>query len=165
MGRSIPIVIAALSAAWLAWQWLVDIPPLPDPMVSRFGFDGQPHGRMGKTAYSLTMGLIAAWTLLVFCALGLLRHLPDRLINVPSRHHWLAPERREATLARIVNDVRWLLALTLAFLAAVGKLVIMANLANPPHMSTAILWLLAAYTAASIAVVVMLLVHFGRPRS
>lgn len=164
MNRGLPFIVAAASALWLAWQLIYGLSPLPDPMVSQFGFDGRPSNVMSKSAYSLIMALITGWIAIIFLAIGFLGHLPDRLINVPSREHWLAPERREATLVRVVVHTRWMLALTMAFLAAVSWLVIDGNAERPPRLSTAFLWLLAAFVVGTVAMVVRLVLDFRRPK-
>ena len=73
------------------------LPLVPDPMASHFGLSGRPNG------WSSHFRMIAGLTVLVlvfaaiFAVTFFFSRVPDRLISLPNKTYWLAPERREAT--------------------------------------------------------------------
>jgi len=72
---------------------------LPDPIPSHFDGNGQVDGEMGKTKFYVWIGLVNCMFLVGFPLLGLaMKQIPDSIINLPNKEHWLAPERRDATL-------------------------------------------------------------------
>ncbi len=82
--------------AQMAWWY----GQLPDPLPSHFDANGQVDGEMGKNAFYLMMGLVNAMFLVGFPVLAMtLKHIPDSLINLPNKEYWLAPGRRNETLA------------------------------------------------------------------
>jgi hypothetical protein len=53
-------------------------------------------------------------------------------VRIPNRDYWMAPERRERSLAFMVSHARWFGCLLSAFICYVHWLVIGANRAQPP---------------------------------
>ena len=94
----------------VVWQIVYWYPQLPDIIPSHFDAQGNVDGEMAKTPFLVLMAVLNAVFLIGFPLLGkLLSKLPDSLINLPNKEYWLAPERRESTVAQTTN-----------FLAAIG---------------------------------------------
>jgi hypothetical protein len=70
-----------------------------------------------------------------FVPAGLIKRLPDRMINLPRKERWLALERRDASVAFPRDWTRWLAVTIYGFFTAMIGLLVQANLAVPPHLS------------------------------
>jgi hypothetical protein len=89
---------------------------------------------MGRPAYLTLIGALPVFFALLFAGLGrLIRSFPQ-LINIPRRHYWLAPERRDATVAVIRGRLVWLLCLETIFFGGLHALVVAANQTHPPRL-------------------------------
>ena len=157
---------AAFAAVILAvgmFVWLTS-ESLPPVVASHFGLGGAANGFSGKDAYRALMlatvlgvpGLIASSGLLV-------RLFPPRLINLPNKQYWLAPERFEASLESLTSLFIALAAALAVFLGYVHWLVVRANAVQPPHFDEAALFAGLAVLGAFIAAWLILLYRrFGR---
>jgi hypothetical protein len=117
-------------AAAFVWLSSSGLPPL---VAAHFGAGGAANGFMTRIAYTRCMvafvtGLPACMILATWYAVG---HARARL-NVPNRDHWLAPERRAATVAFLRTGILWFGVLLVAFLCYAHGLVVRANEAQPP---------------------------------
>ena len=99
----------------------------------------------------------------IFAATFFFGRVPDRLINLPNKTYWLAPERREATLLYVSAWLRWFLVLTLAFITLVVGLTLRANLQTPPQLSVAAPGMLIIYLVVAVTMVVTLVMRLHRP--
>lgn len=99
------LLVCALSVA----QLVLAAQLLPERVPTHFGLQGSPDAFGSRATL-----LILNWTMLFFNAalfLGLpwlMERLPDDLINLPNKAHWLAPERRASTLASLSSHLRWM---------------------------------------------------------
>lgn len=108
---------------------------LPPTVASHFGAGGRANGFMGRDAYVAFMAAMAVGIpLLVALGGSLARWLPSRLVNLPDRDHWLAPERRAETLAAVELRMTVFACALAVFLAWVHWLVVEANAARPPRL-------------------------------
>jgi len=115
-------------------------PQLPDRVVSHFDAQGRPDGSMSREAFAWTMVLTYALSGGSFLAIGaLLRRVPASLVNVPNREYWLAPERREATLARLARRLVRLGAVTVVFVLVIVHGTVQFNLGRADGLDG--LWL------------------------
>ena len=93
-------LIYLLLAAAIGIQLFIHYPALPDRMASHYDFAGNPNDWMSKQGlvafYLGTSGFVLGLFALIP---RLLRILPTSLINMPNKDYWLAPERKEASLA------------------------------------------------------------------
>ena len=77
-------------------------PSLPERVASHFDAAGRPDGWMSRDAFATTLVLVYALLGGGFLLLPrVLARLPDSMVNVPNKTHWLAPPRRAASLARL----------------------------------------------------------------
>jgi len=131
MPRSAPIArpLILLVTVASAVRVLACVSRLPYPVAVHFDSAGTPNGWMPPPVFAaFHLGLLA---LLAAVFLGLprmLRRLPARLINLPRREYWLAPERRDATMARLGDRLTWLGLAVIGFVAFGEELVLRANL-------------------------------------
>jgi len=110
---------------------------LPPIVASHFGAAGEANGSMTRGAYLafmlvVTVGLPA----LVVFALDATLRAGTRFINLPNRDYWLAPERREDTIAFLLGQNVRFGTLLVVFLAYTHALVVAANGRQPPQLSS-----------------------------
>jgi uncharacterized membrane protein len=157
--------------------WLFAVPPavfgmqvwvyrdrLPSRMATHFDFAGRPDGWMSRDAFfAFYLGMLVFMTAL-FCGIGaILRRVPTRMVNVPHREYWLAPERREATIAYVSAMTGRLGLLVLTFLVAVHELVLRANVAGR-NLAAVPMWIgLGALLAAVAVWLIRFYRRFRRP--
>jgi uncharacterized membrane protein len=153
-------LVAALTALHVADLW----DGLPERFASHFGPSGRPDAFMPRGTFMTLMGAVGGGTVLLLCVLPqLLRFVPTRLINLPNRDYWLAPERRDRSLARLGNLLGWLGAATGVLFAGVMELAIRANLAQTGLDMGAFGIAMALYVATVIGVLVALVWQFRLP--
>lgn len=126
---SVPLaVLLVLTSAALAYfiyygQWF---PPL---MAVRFTAAGDPAAWMDRIKF-IVIGTSVSFMLppFVVALMGVLpRALPISIVSLPNKKFWLAPERREATLTRLLYFGLWFGSLLQAFLLSVWILIGRSN--------------------------------------
>lgn len=129
---SVPLaLLLILTAGALAFfiyygQWF------PPTLAVHFDSAGQPDGWMDRVKF-IVIGTSVCFILppfLVACVGVLPRVLPLRLLNLPNRDYWLAPERVEASLNRLTYLGLWLGCIVQAFLLAIFESIVRSN---PPE--------------------------------
>ena len=138
---------------------------LPDKVATHFGAGGRANGWMSRVEYAWMMtALVLAMPLAVWLVLAILPRRWPRLVNLPHRDYWLAPERREATLDRLA-----ILGATIA-LACVALLVFMhveiidANRRVPASLDAQVAAVPLVVASAIVALVVGIAISFRRPK-
>ncbi len=145
----------------------ISAPQLPDQVATHFDVNGRPNGWMSRSTH---LGLIGALGFLLpamFIGIGtLMRFLPDSAFNLPHRSYWLAPERREETLAYFLSTFLWLSCLFVVFFMGLHFTIIQANSQPHPQLSSrGIGILVGSFLVAHLVWIVALLIHFARPAS
>ena len=104
-------------------------PSLPGRVASHFGPGGVADGFMERGAFLVFQLTSTAVIVGLFLALPLLlRVLPAEGLNIPNKDHWLAPDRRGATISYLAERFFAFGAATLALFTAELQLVYEANL-------------------------------------
>lgn len=123
------LLLLAVLAAFV-WQTSKELPAV---VASHFAANGVANGFMPRTAYAVLI------TVLVVGVPLLLALLPaaaisgaGKKLNIPHREYWLAPERREDTIAFLRAHGRWFAVVVALFLSDVHWLVVEANGLQPP---------------------------------
>jgi len=155
--------LLALAVGAAALAIAVTAGGLPPLVAAHFGAGGRASGFMAREAY---LGLMLALTILlpfaIVAALTWLPRIAPGAVNLPHRAHWLAPERRAATLdALAVFGCAFGGALA-AFLLGVHLLVVAAHAAPAPRLDEPMFFaLLGAFGATTALWVAALLRRFG----
>ena len=142
------LLLVALGA--FVWRTSQVLPPI---VASHFSASGAASGYMPRGIYSvLVMALVVGAPLLVALVPAAAAGKGAKRLNIPDREYWLAPERREATLAYIRGHGRWFAAGVALFLTYVHWLVVRANALRPPMLSTAgiVLGLVVLFLALAV---------------
>jgi uncharacterized membrane protein len=110
---------------------------LPEVVASHFGPSGAADGYMPRSIYVvLLLVLIVGVPLLLALLPAAVAGRGEKKLNIPNREYWLAPERRESTIAFIRAHGMWFAAAVAVFMAYVHWLVLRANELHPPRLST-----------------------------
>lgn len=126
---------------------------LPERVATHFGPGGFANGWMTRDGY---LAFMLAFTTLVplvaVATTGFIPRLATSNRMIASREHWLAPERREATLATLANYACWMGIVLCGFLAGVHVLILRANAQAPAKLAESQLFALVAVLVAAIIV-------------
>ncbi len=125
------LALVACAAVYVGWTSR----ELPALVASHFGGGGAANGFMPRGPY---IGFMLVVVVLVPALVGLLPSRAFRAegvrINLPNAAYWLAPERRDATIASLSSQMRRFATLLLGFLCYAHGLVIQANQSMPPML-------------------------------
>jgi uncharacterized membrane protein len=131
--RRAAVVLVALLWAGLAFRVITVWDRLPARMASHFAASGRPDGWMSRSGFWTFTALVEGGVILVLLLIPIaLRRVPDSLINLPNRDHWLAEGRRDQAITRLAVWMSWFAVAMSGLLVAVNELVIRANLARAP---------------------------------
>jgi hypothetical protein len=108
---------------------------LPDRVAAHFAAGGAANGFLPRAAYIAFMLLVVVGlpTLMVLSTSAALAR-PGARINLPNADFWLAPERRQQTIAAIAAGMRQFGLLFVAFLCYAHVLVVRANRGPAIHL-------------------------------
>lgn len=137
---------------------------LPSVAASHFAAGGAANGFMPRSTYIFFMLAVTVLVPSLIALSGrLIGALPVDLVNLPHREHWLAPERREATMASLSARGIVFAVLVAAFLCFVHWLVVRANQAQPPRLEeTPFIGGLVLFGLATAIWLTMLFMRFQR---
>ncbi len=145
-GWLVVAVGAALYAGAVVWM-AGQLPPTGVPV--HFDASGTPD-RFGSRAEAVgsaaTAGAVVA--AIAVAALALVRWAPVRLLNVPHREYWTAPERVDRFRRMVGRDLALLLGGTLALLSLLPIGTVLATRADPVALPGLLAWALAGYLVA-----------------
>jgi len=123
------LALVALHAA----QTIYFYPRLPSVVAQHFGAQGLPNGWAPKDVFfAFSWGILLGISALLMLTPRMLRRIPVSMINLPNKQYWLAPKRKDESLAFVERQLEWMGVFTVAFLALVMHLAIRANF-NPEH--------------------------------
>lgn len=138
---------------------------LPGHVATHFDGHGRPNGWMSRTAHLWSMIVFGlAFPLFVPAIIYASRFLPDRFYNLPHGDYWLAPARRNETMAYLFRHSLWFSSMALCFVIGINASIIHANSLAQARLSTLLALALAGCFLAGTAVwVVSLIRHFNHP--
>lgn len=126
LGVGVPVAAAAIFV-------MVSSRSLPSVVASHFGPGGAANGFMPHKLYvRFTLAFVVLLPLLMNFVAGAVARLPEKLVNIPHRHFWLAPGRRAQAVAMLRGQMQLFAAMLAAFLCYVHWLVVRANASLPP---------------------------------
>jgi hypothetical protein len=153
--RLFPVFVAlAVGFVWLTSR------QLPEVVASHFGAGGAADGFASRgTHMTLMLALLVGLPLLLIVVPNWLLRRGGRGINLPHREYWLAPQRRETTIAYLNGHFYQLGYLLVAFLTYVHWLVVRANAVKPPQIETAWIYGGVAVLLISMTLIIVALVR------
>ena len=142
-----PFSILLALVVFIVAQCAYFYPQLPETVASHFNASGVPNGWMSKGAFLAIMGF--ATVLSVGSTAGaalLLPHLQDS-INISNKEYWLAPDRRDQTLAFIGSNMLWIACAVLVLLIVINHFVSRMNIDGATELTLPMMPTLAAFLA------------------
>ena len=149
---ALPFFVANI---WLAAR------ALPERIATHFNAAGQADGWMSRDAHifsflALGLGMSAFITGLCFA----IRWFPAAKLNVPNRAFWQKPANRPVALAFLFHHSFWLGTLSLAFMVAVNRFIVLANESAGTTLATRGLQITSGVFIAGIIIWCFVLVRF-----
>ena len=108
---------------------------LPEVVASHFDARGTPNGWQTKQAFFQVLLIVSVFVAGIgFAMPKIISALPPKLINLPNKNYWLAPERVAETMAFLTNYCAWFACALFLFNFLVFDYAIQINLRpkNPP---------------------------------
>jgi uncharacterized membrane protein len=161
--RQLPLLIFAALSLWLLGNLAADWSQLPDHIATHFNADGSPNGWSTRAGFLAPVIAILVLCGGLFLVAGWFDRLPDRLINLPNKDYWLAPQRRADTFAALSDWLRWFLLAPMAFLVFIFTRVLNANLAAEPRLEGHVFAMLGVMFVAIAVLLVWPYWRFGKP--
>jgi uncharacterized membrane protein len=158
----IPTGLFVLMLLLAGLQWARVYPELPDRMASKFGPTGQPTGWETKSDFFTMIFIVVVICAFVsFVLPRVLGLLPPQMINLPNKHYWFAPERRDETSRVMAAHMAWFGCGLLFVLLDVTSLAINANRpGGEPFNTQSMPYILAGFFVFSIFCFVHMLRRF-----
>jgi len=162
-----------LSRQWIGITLLIAVghgvwayTALPERVASHWDGLGNPNGYMSRDGFvSFYLWLMVGLSSLFGGIAALIRITPDDAINLPNRDYWLAPERREATIATISQQMNAFTVMMNIFMIGIHHLSVMANLTPDKHLSNAVWLLLLAFLGGTGYWVFRMYAEFKLPQT
>ena len=109
---------------------------LPERVATHFGHAGAPNAWMSRTGLAkFIIGFAVGLPVLLHLVFAVIRCLGRAGCNIPQRFYWLAPERRDATLAYVQTGFAWFICLLVGLFAGIHYLILNANAHHPASLS------------------------------
>jgi hypothetical protein len=119
---------------------------MPPAIPVHFNQYGEPDGWRSSKEFAQLHWLFIFLMSGIFAVLAIaVKKLPSRYIFIPHREYWLAPERRQETIERIVDALTWCGIAAGGFVIAVNHLIVKAAIkgarsADLASVKTVALW-------------------------
>lgn len=159
MSKLIYVLLAFAIVAQVAMHY----PDLPERIASHYDAAGVPNDFTTKSGFVTMYAIISVMVFGMFAAVPwLVRKLPVSLINLPNREYWLAPERKDASIARVGVMMDVFAGATGALLLCIFEMTFRANESGNGHLPPP--WpLLGGYLAFVAIWLVMCFRAFPKP--
>ena len=109
---------------------------MPGVMATHFGASGSANGWQTKGQFfALEFVMLGVCLLIGFGVPAIIAAAPPSLVNLPNKDFWLAPVRRDHTIAVFRIQMAWFACALITFLIVVNQLVFNANQSVPRHLN------------------------------
>ena len=160
----LPKLIFAVLAVGAAIYFSAYYAQMPDVVASHFNGRGVPNGWQTKPAF---FGLFAAVSILIamigFGIPRIIASVPPRLINLPNKQYWLAPEHLAETMAFLNAYFAWFGCAVFLIMILTFDNAIQSNL-HPNHRpDVSRMWyILAGFLTFLVVWIIRMFTRFGR---
>jgi uncharacterized membrane protein len=165
MHSRLPKFLFLVLAAYAAIHFPSHYSQLPGVVASHFDARGAANGWQTKSAFfGLFVGVSVLAALIGFGVPRIIAVLPARLINLPNKAYWLAPEHLAETLEFLNTYFAWFGCAVFLIMILAFDYALQSNLhpENPPDVSR--MWyLLAGFLAFVVIWIIRMFTRFGRP--
>jgi uncharacterized membrane protein len=139
--KLLPIALVICYAIFFVCLFLT-IGDLPARIATHFDIAGRPNGWMSRRFYlEFTLGMAVGLPLFLIATTSFSARLPGSFRRIPNREYWMAPERREATIAVFRGFMTGLCCLLVLFSTGIHLLLVEANQNSVrPHLDSVGIW-------------------------
>lgn len=165
MDSRLPKLIFVLLALYAVVHFASVYPELPGVVASHFDGRGRPNGWQTKQSFfTVFAGVTVLCVVFGFGLASLIGAMPMRLINLPNKQYWLAPEHREETLEWLKAYFGWFACGLYVLMIVVYDYAAQSNLHpdHPPGVSR-LIYTLVGFLAFVIVWLVRMFTKFLRP--
>ncbi len=152
-------ILAACTLALIA-ELAYFYPQLPETIASHFDADGVPNGWMSRRAFMGVMVSVSFITVIPTVGLALALPRMSGSINIPNKAYWLAPERREETIAAISSAMIWMECAVMGLLIVLTFFVCRLNIAGTARLELPMLPTLGVFFALVGFIIARLILKF-----
>jgi hypothetical protein len=126
---------------------------LPPRVAMHFGSGGQVSGSVAREGYLLlSVGFATLFPLFLVASIAGLPLISSRGVRLPNRDYWLAPARRDETLAAMGAFGGFLGCVMTVFAAAMHYVILEAHRSVPPQLPEPLFWtVLGGFFVATIS--------------
>jgi uncharacterized membrane protein len=136
---------------------------LPERVASEFDLAGEPKSWMTKGTFVIfNIALLILFPAFMLAVSWLSTKLPKRMIDMPNRDYWFAPERRAETAASVMRFMLWMAVGAEVFLTVIVGMVYRANFGRPEIMRWGPWIALGGFSPFLIAWIVCFYLRFKR---
>jgi uncharacterized membrane protein len=160
----LPKLIFVVLALYAAVHFSAIYRQLPNVVASHFDERGAANGWQTKQAFfTVFVGVTALCVLIGFGLASLIGAMPMRLINLPNKQYWLAPEHREETLEWLKAYFGWFACALYVLMIVTYDYAAQSNL-HPDNLPSVarFVYTLVGFLAFVIAWLVRMFSRFGR---
>ena len=138
---------------------------MPPRVAMHFSSTGHGTDAVSRDFYLLlTLGFAVLLPLFIVASIAGLPLIIKRGVKLPNRDYWLAPARRDETLAAVGAFGGWLGCLLTVFAAALHYAILEANANVPPQLRAPLLYtLLGGFFAAILSWQALFYLRFRTP--
>jgi uncharacterized membrane protein len=132
-GLALPHILILLLLGVMAWQTLHYYPQLPETVASHFNAGGRPNGYQSREFFFGLMWAVVLLMAFSFIAIPrLIGRINPRLLNLPNKQYWLAPDRIGVAMRIMSTEMGWYGVVVTGLLVFVMQLVLDANMKQGP---------------------------------
>jgi uncharacterized membrane protein len=161
----LPKLVFVLLVLYAAIHFSYLYPQLPDVVASHFNGRGTANGWQAKSAFfGVFVGVSVLATVIGFGIPRIIAVVPARLINLPNRNYWLAPEHLAETMEFLNAYFAWFGCAIFLIVILTSDYAIQSNLhpKNPPDPAR--MWyILAGFLTFTVVWIIRMLMRFLRP--
>jgi uncharacterized membrane protein len=160
----LPKFVFALLALYAAVHFSYNYPQLPGVVASHFNAQGLPNGWQTKSAFfAVFVGVSVLAVLVGFGIPRIISAIPPRLINLPNKQYWLAPQHLEETRAFLNTYFAWFGCAVFLVMILTFDYAIQSNLHPDSHANPSRMWqVLAGFLVFTIIWIARTFMRFGR---
>lgn len=164
MNSRLPKLVFVLLALYAAIHFSRDYAQLPQVVASHFNARGTPNGWQTKPAFFMVFVAVSVLAAVVgFGIPRIIAAVPARLINVPNRRYWLAPEHLAETTEFLNSYFAWFGCAIFLIMILTFDYAIQSNLHPENRPDPARMWyILAGFLAFVVVWIIRIFVKFLR---
>jgi uncharacterized membrane protein len=155
---SILLALVALAIV----QFIYFYPQLPETVASHFDMSGTPNGWMSKTMFLVIMLFVTVLSVGSTAGIALLLPQLQDSMNISNKQYWLAPERRDQTMAFISSNMLWIACAVVVLLLVINYFIFQLNIDGEKVLALPMIPTLVAFFAVIGTIITRMILRFRK---